>query len=156
MGSGVRRVDSTSHYRVRPGPSEKTSREMTAASQRGKTRESKILTTANISAFPSKLRGSWQIETIEVAETIRLGNLASKWGIWKTKFYSPIHILATFFTLNATLRFLFLSLNKRMAFDMSVKREWKSNVTFGAKCVVKIWIFISATPSGRKKERERR
>ena len=37
VGSVVRRVDSTSHRtRVRPGPRERTSREMMAASQRGK------------------------------------------------------------------------------------------------------------------------
>lgn len=106
MGSGVRRVGSASYHtyacihvyiRVRPGPRERTSREMTAVSQRGNARETETSTTANTFGIPAKLRGSWQYETIEVAGTIRFANLASKYDVRKSKFHLIRIFTASFF-----------------------------------------------------------
>lgn len=49
---------------------------MTAASRREKRATGRCGTTARIFGRPAKFRGSWQIEIIEVVETIRFGNLA--------------------------------------------------------------------------------
>lgn len=55
-------------------------------------------TTAKTFGKPAKfLRGSWQIETIEVAETIRFENLASKCDVRQSNFnLSLAHILDIF------------------------------------------------------------
>lgn len=96
MGSGVRRVDSDLALSRSSWPQRENFERDEGGESTGKNAREKDFNDREYFGILSKLRGSWQIETIEVAETIQLGNLASKCGVWEIKFYSSIYILATF------------------------------------------------------------